>query len=364
MREPESIRSRRSHARLVLAALALAALLGTADPALAAPPAKIVFPIVGPVQYQNDFGAPRGSRSHEGNDMMAPRKAPVVAVETGKVLIYNGSSSAGCMIYLYGKSGTTYLYIHLNNDRGNGNDNKGGCKTGVSYAPGLKNGETVRAGELIGFVGNSGDADYTDPHLHFELHPGGDGAVSPYPWLRRSTKLLFAVPKDESGRELQQQTPLTLTGTVVKLVEPAPGEEPVPPDGGQNGGATGAGENGGSPGAGSGTTGSDPGSGGGGSSTAPPPPPPPARRGQQLVAGTLLTIRISSVAIAGGATFTVSRQVTVAVPVDMAVTGTRKGATALVRGVRVTLTTTPVTLGFRAQKAAPGALSLSAISLG
>ena len=57
------------------------------------------------------------------------------------------------MLYLYGKSGTTYLYIHLNNDLTKNNDNDGGCKQGVSYAPGLEDGAQVRAGELIGYVG-------------------------------------------------------------------------------------------------------------------------------------------------------------------------------------------------------------------
>ena len=65
------------------------------------------------------------------------------------------------MLYLNGTSGTTYLYIHLNNDLGMTNDNQGGCKPGVSFAPGLKSGMRVAAGEPIGFVGDSGDANGT-----------------------------------------------------------------------------------------------------------------------------------------------------------------------------------------------------------
>ena len=67
----------------------------------------------------------------------------LVAVEPGKIRIWTSSARAGCMLYLYGRSGTTYLYIHLNNDLTKSNDNKGGCKEGVAFAPGLDDGERV-----------------------------------------------------------------------------------------------------------------------------------------------------------------------------------------------------------------------------
>ena len=115
----------------------------------------------------------------------------MVAVEAGKVRIYSGSGSAGCMLYLYGASGTTYLYIHLNNDLTAKNDNKGSCKPGIAFAEGLRDGQRVRGGQLIGYVGDSGDANGVGHHLHFELHPGNRSAVSPYPWLRRANQVLF-----------------------------------------------------------------------------------------------------------------------------------------------------------------------------
>lgn len=167
-------------------------------------PSPLVFPVVGEVSYTDDFGDARGQGSHEGNDLMAAKRSPVVAVEDGKVRVYAGSSRAGCMLYLYGASGTTYLYIHLNNDLTSANDNRGGCVNGVSYAPGLRDGQQVRAGQLIGYVGDSGDANGIASHLHFELHPGDGDAVSPFPYLETATRLLFAVPETASAKAREQ----------------------------------------------------------------------------------------------------------------------------------------------------------------
>ena len=125
---------------------------------------------------------------------MAPRKALALAAEAGRVKFHVTSSRAGCMLYLNGVSGTTYLYIHLNNDLGMTNDNRGGCKPGVSFAPGLKSGMRVAAGEPIGFVGDSGDANGIEPHLHFEMHPNDGASINPYTHLNRAYRLLFAAP--------------------------------------------------------------------------------------------------------------------------------------------------------------------------
>jgi murein DD-endopeptidase MepM/ murein hydrolase activator NlpD len=155
----------------------------------AAPPQTIVFPVVGRVSYSDDFGEPRPQGGHPGNDILAARHAPVVAAEPGRIAFWTTSATAGCMLYLYGQSGTTYQYIHLNNDLTRHNDNRGSCVPGVAYAAGLQDGDEVRAGELIGYVGDSGDADGRHPHLHFELHPGGGAAVSPYQWLLHAERL-------------------------------------------------------------------------------------------------------------------------------------------------------------------------------
>jgi Peptidase family M23 len=198
---------------LVFAAVAASA-VGLAGGVSASPEAavpKLVFPIVGSVAFSNDFGAARYSGSHQGNDIMAPRRTIAVAAEAGKVKYWTSSAAAGCMLYLYGNSGTTYLYIHLNNDVTKGNDNRGKCVAGMAYAKGLQDGDSVEAGEAIGYVGNSGDADHTDPHLHFEVHPNDGGAVNPYPYLKKAERLIFATaPKNT--------VTLTVEGTVLFAV--------------------------------------------------------------------------------------------------------------------------------------------------
>jgi hypothetical protein len=155
------------------------------------PVPRLIFPVVGTVSYTDDFGQARAGGPHQGNDILAARHAPAVAVEPGTVKFWTTSANAGCMLYLYGDSGTTYLYIHLNNDLTARNDNQGSCVAGTAYAPGLKSGAHVAAGQLVGYVGDSGDADGIHPHLHFELHPNDGAAVSPYRYLRKAQPLIF-----------------------------------------------------------------------------------------------------------------------------------------------------------------------------
>jgi hypothetical protein len=181
----------RTTARSVLVLLLLGVLTGSAEAAVP----RLVFPVVAKAHYTDDFGAPRWQGSHEGNDIMARKKSKVVAVEAGRVQKWTKSANAGCMLYLYGRSGTTYMYVHLNNDRTMRNDTRGNstCRNGVAYAPGLRSGQRVSPGQLIGYVGDSGDANGIAAHLHFEVHPRRR-AVSPYRHLRRGRHLLYPRP--------------------------------------------------------------------------------------------------------------------------------------------------------------------------
>jgi hypothetical protein len=146
-----------------------------------------VFPLVAKTALWDNYGDPRGNGSHAGIDMENPWRAPVVAVEAGRVK-YGTSGLGGCMLYLYGRSGTMYMYIHLNNDLTPKNDNRGRCQ-GVAFA--VPDGAKVAAGEQIGWNGDSGDAN-GNPHLHFEVHPGGGADTNPYRYLKQASRPLFA----------------------------------------------------------------------------------------------------------------------------------------------------------------------------
>ena len=201
------MRRHRTTARGVLFLVATIGLaVGSAAAFAATVPEHIIFPVVGKVAYIDDFGAPRPGGPHQGNDIIAEKKSPAVAAEAGKVKYWTTSGAAGCMLYLYGESGTTYLYIHLNNDLTLKNDNRGKCVKGTAYT--VKNGAKVAAGQQIAYVGDSGDADGRSSHLHFEVHPAGGKAVSPYPYLQKAYRLLFTAKPGTAFA-------LTLTGTVV-----------------------------------------------------------------------------------------------------------------------------------------------------
>jgi hypothetical protein len=147
----------------------------------------LVFPLVAKTTWWDNYGEPRPNGRHAGVDIMTPHRSPVVAVEAGRVKYWE-SGLGGCMLYLYGRSGTMYMYIHLNNDVTPRNDNRGRCHE-VAFA--VRDGAKVAAGEQIAWSGDSGDAN-GNPHLHFEVHPGGGTDVNPFPYLKRASLPLFA----------------------------------------------------------------------------------------------------------------------------------------------------------------------------
>ncbi len=178
----------------------------------------MIFPVVGAARYTDDYGDPRGQGRHAGNDILTTWRSPAVAAEDGTIKFWTTSARAGCMLYLYGASGTTYLYIHLNNDLTAKRDNKGKCVPGTAYATGLKNGARVKAGQQIAYNGDSGDAEGIY-HLHFEVHPKDGADVDPFPYLNTATRLLFALPTKASKQVTigMKGTPVSAGGGVLEL---------------------------------------------------------------------------------------------------------------------------------------------------
>lgn len=144
-------------------------------------PAQIVFPVIGPVSYTDTFDAPRsGGRTHHATDIMAAKMQPVVAAADGRVRWIGDEC---CMLAIDHGGGWETWYIHLNNDTPGTDD---GLAWGI--ADGIVRGAVVTKGQLIGWVGDSGNAEWVDPHLHFEIHQDGT-PINPYPYLLNAPTL-------------------------------------------------------------------------------------------------------------------------------------------------------------------------------
>jgi murein DD-endopeptidase MepM/ murein hydrolase activator NlpD len=144
-------------------------------------PGGYVFPVYGSTSFSDTFGAPRGdivSGWHHGEDIFAPLGAPILAVADGTIFSVGWNKVGGYRFWLRDRGGNEFYYAHLS-----------------AYSPAAVDGTEVKAGTVIGFVGNTGDAEGTPYHLHFEIHPigllyqGYDGAVKPYPYLMAWKKL-------------------------------------------------------------------------------------------------------------------------------------------------------------------------------
>jgi len=135
------------------------------------------------VEFTNDWGRPRdgGARTHKGNDIFSPRGTPIVAVADGFVTFIGKGNRPGYQVRLRHANGWDTWYFHMNNDTLGTDDNRGGPET--AFAEGLEEGMWVAAGTVIGYVGDSGNAEPTETHTHFELHRNG-AAINPYFYLR------------------------------------------------------------------------------------------------------------------------------------------------------------------------------------
>ena len=124
------------------------------------------FPMQGRCSFSDTWHAPRGGgRLHEGVDIIGSRGLAIYAVVDGTITrMLSGGALSGNSIRLTAPDGTYFFYAHLD-----------------GFAAGLTAGQTVRAGQVIGYNGSTGAS---TPHLHFEVHPQGGAAVNPYPLVK------------------------------------------------------------------------------------------------------------------------------------------------------------------------------------
>lgn len=132
-----------------------------------------VFPVYGPSSYIDTFGAARSDVSfHHGDDIFGQLGQPLVAVTDGTVFSVGWNKVGGNRLWLLDEQGNQFYYAHLS-----------------AFSTAAVNGARVKAGEVIGFMGRTGDAEGTPYHVHFEIHPvsflylGYDGAVDPTSYL-------------------------------------------------------------------------------------------------------------------------------------------------------------------------------------
>lgn len=174
---------------------------------------QILFPVVGPVTFGDTFGACRSgcTRTHKGVDIFGTRLAPLVAVTDGTIVSVRRSALtlAGNMVTIRDDEGWYYLYLHLNNDSPGTDD--GSNPQGWILANRLRVGSRVKAGDVIGYLGDSGNAETVPAHVHFEIHPPGQGAINPTPSVQGAKDAGRVRPAAElassaAGRAKQQAT--------------------------------------------------------------------------------------------------------------------------------------------------------------
>jgi murein DD-endopeptidase MepM/ murein hydrolase activator NlpD len=151
---------------------------GDAEGALLLQERPLMVPVVGipPASLMDNYEQKRGQGLHEAIDIVAPTGTPVVAVDDGRIVKLFNSKPGGLTVYHFDPQGRlAYYYAHL-----------------ASYAPGLKEGMEVKRGDVLGYVGSTGNADPKVPHLHFAIFKlGADkkwwqgDPINPFPALRR-----------------------------------------------------------------------------------------------------------------------------------------------------------------------------------
>ncbi len=199
MKENFLLSTRFSRAALALGAITLtSSVVAVAPSAVAAETIvhEITLPVDGAylddVYWSDTWGAPRsGGRSHEGVDMMGPKGTPLVAAADGVITWFRHDVASGNYFELTGDDGWVYHYSHMNNDTPGTDDGTNPFE--FAYAPGMGRGVRVTAGQLVGYMGDSGNAEYAGSHLHFEIETPDGQAINPTPSVD-AAKLRVGIP--------------------------------------------------------------------------------------------------------------------------------------------------------------------------
>lgn len=171
-------------------------------PRASAATSQYIFPVLGSSDYTNDFNAGRFNGRHNAIDIIANKRQPIVSATDG-VITYVAippHTTAGYFLNIRSDSGYTYSYLHMNNDNTGTDDGKGGPMQ--AFAPDIERGRRVVRGQLLGWVGDSGNAESTVSHLHFEVTNASDQPYNPYYKLNDAQRIQSPVAYPQASDEI------------------------------------------------------------------------------------------------------------------------------------------------------------------
>jgi Peptidase family M23 len=182
------------------------------------PVRAIVFPTLGPVSYSGgwgDYRADIATHFHIGVDILGSKLQPLVAVTNGRIThVVQNHVTAGWGLVITDSDGWDYRYYHMNNDAPGTDD--GSSPLIFRFAPGVNEGSLVVAGQLIGYMGDSGDAESTT-HVHFEIHRPDGTPVDPFPSVRGSEFRTRCTPPTGLGQMTNVMPPIDTDAEVVTV---------------------------------------------------------------------------------------------------------------------------------------------------
>jgi hypothetical protein len=159
------------------------AFIGVVASSVVTKAASITFPVIGESSFTNDYNSPRANGCHCATDIIASKGQQIVSATDGVVdYVAYPQPSWGYAVIVRSTAGNYYGYLHINNDVPGTDNGQGGGM--YAYAPDIKVGNPIKRGQLIGWVGDSGNAEGTVPHLHFEIHDDSRNGPTMNPYHR------------------------------------------------------------------------------------------------------------------------------------------------------------------------------------